>query len=548
MNKLLQQLNALWAKLEPAQKLTVILVLLAFIGGGVAISYASTRPDLRLLARDLKPAQVAEIAAYLDSAHIAYRVSDHETAIMVPEKDLYRLRNELAQREMLGDGSKGFELLGQGNMWDSTFSEQKNYDRAVAGELERSFREIPGVRGARIIIDRPAPSPFVGDDSAQPRASIKLDVSATNRLSDKQIAGIIHLTSGAVAGLAPERVQVMDGTGLLTPSPTDSGAAMAGTALEAENAREMHLTRKAQEMLDATLGPGRSQVKVAVKMDFTKRTEASSNPDKSVVLKEQTSSTEENTPVFPNAGVAGTASNVENADSGTTGRTANAKKTNEEARSEYVVGQRTITQEDEIGRISGMTVSILLDQREVKVAKKDDKGQPTKEMETTFEAIPAAEQEKLKELVLNAIGFYSAKGVASKESPQTVDDRFKSSIECIRMWRDESATAAPAIASAPPLGIPMKDWVGYGLAGLVALIALVIARGQIKKGHAAWQVAEERARREAEERARAARGEEGGDTRGRRQELKDQIKRSIQADPAAAASILRKWIHGEQAR
>ena len=31
---------------------------------------------------------------------------------MVPEKDLYRLRNELAQREMLGDGSKG-----SGRVW-----------------------------------------------------------------------------------------------------------------------------------------------------------------------------------------------------------------------------------------------------------------------------------------------------------------------------------------------------------------------------------------------------------------------------------------------
>jgi flagellar biosynthesis/type III secretory pathway M-ring protein FliF/YscJ len=322
---------------------------------------------------------------------------------------------------------------------------------------------------------------------------------------------------------------------------------MAGTALEAENAREMHLTRKAQEMLDATLGPGHSQVKVAVKMDFTKRTEASSNPDKSMVLKEQTTATEENTPVFPSAGVAGTASNVESADSGTAGKPANAKKTNEETRNEYVVGQRTITQEDELGRITGMTVSILLDHREVKVAKKDDKGQPTKEMESTFEPIAPAEQAKLKELVLNAIGFYSAKGVASRESPQTVDDRFKSSIESIRMWREESG-AAPAAATAPPLGVPLKDWIGYGIAAVVALIALVIARGQLKKSNAAWQAAEERARREAEERAAAARGEAEGDTRGRRQELKDQIKRSIQSDPAAAAAILRKWIHGEQAR
>ena len=547
MNKFLQQLNAMWGKLEVAQRATIILVALAFAAVAVAIGYGSTRPDLRLLARDLKPGQVAEIASYLEQAHVKYQVSDHETAILVPEKDIYRLRNELAEREMLGDGSKGFELLTKANMWDSTFTEHKTYDRAVCGELERSFREIPGVRSARIIIDRPAPSPFVGDADAQPRASIKLDVKTGGRLSAKQIAGIIHLTAGAVAGLAPERVQVMDGSGLLTTAAPDSGAAMAATTLEAEAAREAYLTRKAQDLLDATVGRGRSQVKVAVKLDFTKRTEASSNPDKSMPLKEHTTATEENTPVFANAGLVGTVSNVETADSGSVTPPANAKKTNEESRNEYVVGQRTITQEDEIGRVKGMSVSILLDYREKKVAKKDDKGQPTKEMETVFEPIDPKEQEKLKQLVLGAIGFYSAKGSqGTQDLPAAVEDRFKAAIECIQMYREESepitvqASAAPAI-----LGKPLSEWIGYGVAALVALTLIIVARGQLKRSHLAWASAEERARRDGEERAKGIRAAAAeGETKERRQELKDSIKRAVQQDPAAAAAIIRKWMHG----
>ena len=547
MNKFLQQLTMMWGKLEVAQKATIILVFLAFVGAATAIGYGTTRPDLRLLARDLKPGQVAEIASYLEQAHIPYQVTDHETAILVAEKDIYRLRNELAEREMLGDGSKGFELLAKANMWDSTFTEHKTYDRAVCGELERSFREIPGVRSARIIIDRPPPSPFVGDAEAQPRASIKLDVKNGARLTEKQIAGIIHLTSGAVAGLAPERVQVMDGGGLLTTAAPDSGAAMAATALEAEAARETYLMRKAQDLLDATVGRGRSQVKVAVKLDFTKRTEASSNPDKSTPLKEHTTSTEENTPVFPNAGVVGTASNVESADTGTKTATVSAKKTSEEARNEYVVGQRTTTQEDEIGRVKGMSVSILLDYREKKVAKKDDKGQPTKEMETVFEPIDPKEQEKLKQLVLGAIGFYSAKGSqGTQDLPAAVEDRFKAAIECIQMYREESepitvqASAAPAI-----LGKPLSEWIGYGVAALVALTLIIVARGQLKRSHLAWASAEERARRDGEERAKGIRAAAAeGETKERRQELKDSIKRAVQQDPAAAAAIIRKWMHG----
>ena len=547
MNKFLQQLTMMWGKLEVAQKATIILVFLAFVGAATAIGYGTTRPDLRLLARDLKPGQVAEIASYLEQAHIPYQVTDHETAILVAEKDIYRLRNELAEREMLGDGSKGFELLAKANMWDSTFTEHKTYDRAVCGELERSFREIPGVRSARIIIDRPPPSPFVGDAEAQPRASIKLDVKNGARLTEKQIAGIIHLTSGAVAGLAPERVQVMDGGGLLTTAAPDSGAAMAATALEAEAARETYLMRKAQDLLDATVGRGRSQVKVAVKLDFTKRTEASSNPDKSTPLKEHTTSTEENTPVFPNAGVVGTASNVESADTGTKTATVSAKKTSEEARNEYVVGQRTTTQEDEIGRVKGMSVSILLDYREKKVAKKDDKGQPTKEMETVFEPIDAKEQEKLKQLVLGAIGFYAAKGSqTAQDLPQAVEERFKAAVECLQMYREDiEPESAQAAVSPAIMGKPLAEWIGYGVAAVVALTLIIVARGQLKRSHLAWAASEERARRDGEERSRNVRAA-AADSEGkeRRQEMKEQIKRSVQQDPAAAAAIIRKWMHG----
>jgi flagellar biosynthesis/type III secretory pathway M-ring protein FliF/YscJ len=212
-----------------------------------------------------------------------------------------------------------------------------------------------------------------------------------------------------------------------------------------------------------------------------------------------------------------------------------------------VVGQRTVTQEDEIGRVKGMSVSILLDYRAKKVAKKDDKGEPTKEMETIFEPIDPKEQEKLKQLVLGAIGFYAAKGSQSAQDlPQAVEDRFKAAVECIQMYREETepelvqATVAPAL-----LGKPIAEWVGYGIAALVALTLVVVARGQLKRSHLAWAAAEERSRREAEERARVLRSAAAeGEGKERRQELKDQIKRAVQQDPAAAAAIIRKWMHG----
>jgi len=76
MSKIWQQLFAIWGRLEISQRATVVLVMLAFAGLAIGLGIAATRPDYRLLARDLTKGQVAEIAAYLDSSHVLYQVAD----------------------------------------------------------------------------------------------------------------------------------------------------------------------------------------------------------------------------------------------------------------------------------------------------------------------------------------------------------------------------------------------------------------------------------------------------------------------------------------
>ena len=554
MSKFWQQLMNIWSRLEIAQKATIVLAGLGFLILVGALSITASQPDYRLLAKGLSKSQVAEIVANLESNHIPYQVADNESALMVPSQYLYKTRNELAQQDLLGDGSRGFEILGKSSsMWESTFSEHKTYDRAVGGELERSFRELPGVRSARVLIDRPQPSPFAGDEEAKPKASIKLDMTPGMRLSERQIAGVIHLTAGAIAGLSPDRVEVMDSTGLLTPKAADSTAMLAQTTLEAETARERYLTRKAQEQLDTVLGPGRSQVQVSVKLDFTKRTESSSDPGKRELLEEHTNSSDEKNETANAGGVAGTAPNAEGEARPAASEPLRGSKTREEANNKYVVGKKTFTQEDEVGRIKGMNVSILLPFRQTQKPKLDDKGKPTKEMETVSEEYPQTEKDRFKELVLNTIGFNSAKDIAAKlENAANLDNRFTSSVQSMELYKSPESEVAAAAISLPLTSIPWFDAAGYGVAGLVALAILFVARGQLKRSHMAWKEAEERARQamDAEQKKNAPPAPEETEEdrervvlKQRRIELRDQIKKKIIEDPAAAAQIVRKWLY-----
>jgi flagellar M-ring protein FliF len=554
MSNFWQQLVSIWSRLDVPQRATIVLVALAGIAVAIALAVASTQPDYRLLAAGLPKSQVSEIAAYLEANHIPYELADRESAILIPSQHLHKVRNDLAQQEMLGDGSKGFEILGKTGMFESVFSEHKTYDRAVAGELERSFKELPGVRSARVIIDRPQPSPFVGDESALPRASIKLDMAPGSRLTDRQTAGVVHLTAGAISGLAPDRVQVMDNAGLLTRNGPDGGAGQASTALEAEIARENHLTRKAQEQLDAILGPGRSQVKVSVKLDFTKRQETLADPTVKVASRERTQTSDEKTPVIQSGGKAGTASNVEGEARPEQPAPQLASKTMEDTSTDYVVGKKTVTTEDELGRLRGMNVSILLDYLEVEAEEKGADGKPTGAKVKEYREYTAEERKRFEELVLNAIGFNAAKDMASRQEGADLKERFTSSVQSMRLWRPEEPVAAAGIMALDPNRL--GEWIGWALAGLVAVGLLVVARGQLSRSHRAWADAEARARAATEEEQRRNAppppepGEEPSDEdemnkaiKKRRENLRDSIKKRILEDPAGAAQIVKQWIY-----
>ena len=326
---------------------------------------------------------------------------------------------------------------------------------------------------------------------------------------------------------------------------------MAQNTLEAETAREIHLTRKAQEQLDATLGPGRSMVKVSVKLDFTKRSTATSDPGKSVLLKENTHTTDEKTPLASAGGVAGTAPNVEGEGATAAAAPQIGTKTSEETKNEYVVGKSTVTQEDEVGRVKAMTVSLLLDFKITKVPKLDEKGQPTKELEEKRVEYTEPEKLRFKDLVLNAIGFNAAKGIQlQNEAANIVEQRFSSSVQSMEMWREPETKVAEAGIAIPGLPARFADLIGYGLVGIVALGLLLVARGQLKRSHQAWATAEARARQQVETEQEKARptGEAAvsvveDQARGRRSDLKDQIRRRVMDDPNAAAQIVRKWLH-----
>ena len=152
-----------------------------------------------------------------------------------------------------------------------------------------------------------------------------------------------------------------------------------------------------------------------------------------------------------------------------------------------------------------------------------------------------------------SLRYASAKDVATKsEGGVNMDARFAASIQSVELWKDPTTEVAQAGISLPVTGVPIPDLIGYGIAALVALIIVGIARGQLKRSHQAWREADERARAHQDEETKknapietpaSEEDKEKTVLKARRMEMKESIKKRITEDPAAASQILRRWMY-----
>jgi flagellar M-ring protein FliF len=142
------------------------------------------------------------------------------------------------------------------------------YQRALQGELARTISALSDVASARVHLVFPEESPFL-DSPDGASASVVVTLQPGSTLEKDQIRGIVHLVSGAVKGLKPENVSIVDVQGRLLAGgrAADSVFSQGNDLLELQKEAEHYLEGKASSLLDGLLGAGRSLVRIRVDMD-----------------------------------------------------------------------------------------------------------------------------------------------------------------------------------------------------------------------------------------------------------------------------------------
>jgi flagellar M-ring protein FliF len=260
-----------WRNATPAQRIGVGAFALICVGLVALTVSLGRRPQFAVLYANLEPEDAAAVVQQLRELKLPYRVSPRGT-VETPADRIDEIRLDLAAEGIPSGGQAGFELFDRSRVGLSDFGEQLNYQRALQGEIARTIAHLEPVTEARVHIAFPRERLY-SSQQEKPTASVVLNLRTGGGLNPQQVRSIVHLVSGAVEGLEPESVTILDSSGRLLANRDDSGLpgaglAAASTQLQLQRDYERQVEGAVQSMLDQVLGPGKAVVRASASLDL----------------------------------------------------------------------------------------------------------------------------------------------------------------------------------------------------------------------------------------------------------------------------------------
>jgi flagellar M-ring protein FliF len=422
-------------------------VLLGCVGLLAAIFYLNgllTQFNFGPLFTGLNEEDAGAIVQKLEGMKVPYQLSNGGSTISVPKSEVYKIRANLAASGALPGSGAGFELFDKTKLGITDFEQQVNYQRALQEELRRTIAQVDGVQNARVHLVIPQKSVFV-EEQQKPSASIALKLKPLGRLSPEQVQGIVSLVCGAVEGIRPEYVHVIDMAGNVLSDEIAGGGTSHAVVIKGQQdlqrAYERELERRVSGVLTKIFGPDKAVAVVSADFDFSRQetvtTIAYGEP---AVLSEHTI-TEQNSSGGA-TGVPGTGSNlVPTYPSGTTAGQGSSKQ---EVTRNYQVGQREEKVIQVPGRLRRLATSVVVDTN-----------------------LTQANIERIQNVVAGAIGYDSERG----DQIQVASIAFEKSHQK-KMEAEMAAIEAKAAKEARKQ--QMWTIARQGAVGLIAVILMFI--------------------------------------------------------------------------
>ncbi len=520
MNQIVAQLKQFWKSRTSKQRLMLGAGAAATVGLVGLFANLVATPDYKPLISGLEAADAQTITAELKAKNIPYKLSPDGKSISVPADQVDAARLEVASNQSTHSGRMGFEIFDKVSWGQTEFDEKVNYQRALEGELERTISTLANVKSARVHLVMATDSVFI-DRERGAKASVTLKLNRGG-LTHDETAAIQRMVSGAVDGLKPADVSIIDADSNQSLNPSSEAGG--------EEGLERQMTQRLLATLSPVVGSDHLRASVNVEYDPGTKEESQERYDPSVSATLQIQRSDEETGTKAGAsGVPGTTSNVPqklpNVPPPVTNDSNGAQISKTESAT-YGVNKTTVHSLEPAGRIKRITAALLVDDA---VTRKLEKG--GKWTDTRVKRTPQ-ELQQIQTLAQNAIGIDTARG-------DTI------TVQNLSFAADADSDAAPpSILDKARRGLAdYSTLIRYAMLLLLFGLAYALMIRPLQQKVLAQELEPPKAPVIPELEGVSALPLGGAPTNTRA--LKEQLGHQIAAEPAKSARLLQAWLREE---
>lgn len=404
------QFQSFFQALTTAKKIFLFTSLGAIFIGLISFVYFSQQTTWAPLVTGITQQDAGSIVRKLDELNIEYVLRPGGNTILVPSSQVDKVRLEIASSGLQMGGIVGLEIFDENNYGATEFQQKVQYKRAMEGEMSRLITLLKSIKSAKVALAIPEKSLFI-DNEKHPTASVVIEMTGGQRLSERGVITILNLISGSIPGMMAEDVRVADQNGRLLSQGliSQDGYGIQNKNHLYQQQVEMGLERKLVTQLEKVTGKDRVDVKISVTMDFDsiEIEEDMVDPDLTALLSEEVNTENSTGSRSIPVGVPGVTSNSPEVRAGAS-EVANVSSINKSSRRRNYVNSRIRRKSRKsAGKILRMTVSVLLDGFYEYV--RDESGEIIDE-EPIYKSRTPAEMESFVQIARQAVGFDETRG------------------------------------------------------------------------------------------------------------------------------------------
>ena len=306
---LVSQVQRIYSQPAFQRSLPTMIAVIVGIVGLAAYAYMQ-KPSLTTLYAGLPESEKAMVLESLKNSGVDVSIDPVTGEVLVPVIDYHNARMTLAAQGLPSSSGTGYDELDSIQMGSSRSVEAAKLKQTQEMELARSISEIDMVLSARVHLAIPEKEVFVRQ-SAEPTASVFLQLARGRSLGRNQVEAIIHLVSSSVPNLTKDNVSVVDQNGsLLSRGSNSPEAQLSDSQLEHRIKLEDIYRARVTSLLTPIVGAGNINAQINLDIDFTRSevTEELVDPKGNALRSEQ--STNDQTMQAPAKGIPGAVANT----------------------------------------------------------------------------------------------------------------------------------------------------------------------------------------------------------------------------------------------